>query len=195
MADFIITNHAKERYCERIMGYDCKTTIAQFINEYGDNKIIEDINAMIQYGELIYSGIQTTIQKSTPNSIVDVYLKDLWVVITDKAKKTVITLYKIDLGAGDEVDKLFVSRLKENLAEASNELEAIRENAKRIIEENRNRISDNDSTAADYRKRAKNLDEQSEILRSQTKLENNNVELAEANVRDILAKLIGKKTF
>ena len=94
---YTISAHAKQRYSERIMGKE-DTDVNRLIT-LNEDKIKTDINKMINYGQLIYSGKQS--QKDGKGNIVDVFLKDCWVVIADSRIKNVITLYKIDLGLGD----------------------------------------------------------------------------------------------
>ena len=91
--EYNISAHAKTRYAERIMGKE-DIDVNRFVT-LNDDKIKTDINKLISYGELIYTGKQS--QKDNKGNIVDVYLKDCWVVLADSRAKNVITLYKIDL--------------------------------------------------------------------------------------------------
>lgn len=96
--NYTISNHALQRYAERIMekeGIDVNRFVT--LNE---EKIKTDINKMIEYGDLIFSGKQ--FQKDCKGNVIDVYIKDTWVILVDGKAKTVITIYKIDLGLGDE---------------------------------------------------------------------------------------------
>ena len=99
--EYNISVHARQRYAERIMGKE-DTDVNRFVT-LNENKIKTDINKLIQYGELIYTGKQS--QKDGKGNMVDVFLKDCWVVIADSRIKNVITLYKIDLGLDDEFNK------------------------------------------------------------------------------------------
>ena len=82
MSTIELTQHIRERYAERIMGRENKTDIAVFINEHQE-KIQTDIEKMITFGELLYSGRSTARYNE---QLVDVYLKDTWIVIVDHAK-------------------------------------------------------------------------------------------------------------
>ena len=53
--EFTISQHAKERYAERIMDKTHPTDVHIYIND-NENKIITNINKMIEFGELIHSG-------------------------------------------------------------------------------------------------------------------------------------------
>lgn len=54
--EYKISDHAKKRYTERIIGKDDQIEVNRFITENKD-KIKTDINKMIQYGNMIYAGI------------------------------------------------------------------------------------------------------------------------------------------
>ena len=55
---YTVSKHAKERYTERIMEKATSNEINTFLVQ-NEDKIINNINKMIQYGELIYTGKQT----------------------------------------------------------------------------------------------------------------------------------------
>ena len=197
MSDFVVSAHAKERYVQRIMGYDDDKDITKFINEHGDSKIVQDIQNMLQYGEIIYTGVQTAASssKNNKNTVVEVYLNGLWILIVDKADKRVITLYKVELGAGEEFDKIFIDKLKTQLAEKMAEVTALKEKVRVSNDENRKTIQDNQDAITDYRRRIKLLEDANEVCNNQIKLSNTDVEMIETEARDILAKLIAKKVF
>ena len=52
---YTISKHARERYAERIMEKDSAYDINKFIVD-NEDKIVVDINKMIQYGTLIHCG-------------------------------------------------------------------------------------------------------------------------------------------
>ena len=55
--NYTISNHSKQRYAERIMGKE-DIDVNRFIT-LNEDKIKTDINKLIQYGEMIYSGKQS----------------------------------------------------------------------------------------------------------------------------------------
>ena len=112
-----ITEHAKQRYAERIMDKNNKNEIAVFIAN-NTAKISEDISKMIEYGQLIYQGVSNHEFNKQP---VKIYLKDTWVIIVDEKQNKVITLYSIDLGVGKEFNELYINKLLNKLTEAQNE--------------------------------------------------------------------------
>lgn len=111
--DLKISNHAKERYAERILDKDDKNEINKFIVN-NEEKIFTDISKMIEYGELIYSG--SPINKKAINAnICDIYMRHNWVVIVDHNKSIVITLFNVDLGLDNQFNLDYCQKMKEKL--------------------------------------------------------------------------------
>lgn len=193
MDKYTISNHAKQRYAERIMGRDDTTEINRYVN-LNEEKIKTDINKMITYGELIYTGIQHKNDKKLA-APVDVYVKDCWVVIADNKIKNVITLYKIDLGVDDEFNKLYINKMLEKLNTAKKAADEIRH---QIEEENLGYtevIEESEISIKQYRSMINNLEKL--IDGYNIVLSNNMTRVAEADMAtaEILNTLIGKKTF
>ena len=192
MIVYNISAHAKQRYAERIMGKENDIDVNRFV-VLNEEKIKTDINKLIYYGELIYTGRQS--QKDSKSSVVDVYLKDCWVVLADNKAKNVITLYKIDLGLDDEFNMAYISKMIKKL----NLYKAILENTKQQIENESNTyreiIDDAESQIKEYRTMIKNLEEL--CVGYKTIIDNNHVKLAQANkdVTDIVNTLVGKREF
>lgn len=187
-----ISSHAKERYAERIMGKENSTDASRFII-LNEEKIKTDINKLIHYGELIYTGKQS--QKDGKGNIIDVYLKDCWVVLADNKTKNVITLYKVDLGLDDEFNKAYISKMMEKL----NSYKEVLENTKQQIQNESNiykeMIDDAEIQIKEYRTMIKNLEEL--CIGYKSIIDNNCVKLSQANkdVTDIVNTLIGKREF
>ena len=120
---YTISRHAMERYSERLMGKEENIDINRFIT-LNEEKIKTDINKMIQFGDLIYTGKQYKSKDGkNANAVVDVFLRDCWIVLADSKSKNVITLYKIDLGLDDEFNKIYISKMLERLSESKVALE------------------------------------------------------------------------
>lgn len=186
-----ISAHAKQRYAERIMGKE-DTDVNRFVT-LNEEKIKTDINKLIQYGELIFTGKQTN--KDNKSSMVDVFLKDCWVVIADSRAKNVITLYKIDLGLDDEFNKAYISKMMEKLNANKEVLESVRQQVQEESNTYREMIGDAETQIKEYRGMIKNLEEL--CIGYKTVIDNNHVKVAQANkdVVDVLNTLIGKKEF
>ena len=189
---YTISKHAKERYAERIMERATNNEIQTFIVQ-NEDKIISDINKMIQYGELIYTGKQT--QKDNRTYNVEVYLNGLWVVITDVKSKNVITLYKIDLGVDDEFNQEYVNRMMEKFNEAKENLEAVTFEVEKENDSYKTMMEQNMAQINEYKSYIKNLEELN--VGYKTIVDNNavKIKMVSTEVTDVLNKLIGKKEF
>ncbi len=187
-----ISAHAKQRYAERIMGKENEIDVNRFIT-LNEEKIKTDIHKLIHYGELIYTGKQS--QKDGKGNVIDVYLKDCWVVLVDSRAKNVVTLYKIDLGLDEEFNKAYVSKMLEKL----NSYKEVLENTKQQVQAESNMyremIVDAETQIKEFRAMIKNLEELS--VGYKTIVDNNNVKVAQANkdVADVVNTMIGKREF
>lgn len=190
--EYTISRHCQERYAERIMDRDSKTDISLFISAHSV-KIAEDINKMIEFGELLFEGKSSNGDYN--KNPVQVFLKDTWVLITDPAKLNVITIFKIDLGLGDDFNRDYISKLKEKLNVAK---EKCLENNKEIDARNKEflqLIEENKQTINEYQKIINSLKEQNESYEFLIKESETNKNIAETEVREIIGTLTSKKIF
>lgn len=188
---YTISKHARERYAERIMDREHKADIARYVIE-NEEKINADINKMIEYGNVIYQGEQIRDGKKCNISVV---LKDCWIILCDKPKSTVVTLYKIDFGLDDDFTKIYIEKMMEKLTTAK---EKYNEKCKKIKEENNVysvMIESNKNLINGYRAKTKSLEELN--VAYQEVINNNSVliSVAEEEVSEIINKMIGKKIF
>lgn len=188
---YIITNHVAQRYSERIMDKE-GVDINRFAT-LNEDKIKTDINKMIEYGDLIYSGKQS--HKDGKGKVVDVYLKDCWVIFVDGKDRVVITLYKIDLGLGDEFNKIYVSKMLEKINANKEVLESVQQQVQEENNTYKELIDDAEIQIKEYKTMIKNLEELCEGYK--LIINNNNVKIAQANkdVADVVNTLVNKKEF
>lgn len=188
---YTISKHAKERYAERIMGKE-DVDINRFIT-LNEEKIQTDINKLISYGELIYQGKQT--QKDGKTNIIDVFLKDCWVVLVDSRSHNVITLYKIDLKLDEEFNKVYVSKMTEKLNTQKEILDSVQQQVQTESNTYKEMIVDAENQIKEYRTMIKNLEEL--CVGYRTIIDNNNVKIAQADrdVADVVNAMIGRREF
>ena len=189
--EYNISTHAKQRYAERIMGREDNCDINRYIT-LNESKIKTDINKMIAYGEMIYRGKQ---QKNGKNNVIDVYLKDCWVVLVDTNAAVVITLYKIDLGLDDEFTKTYISKMIDKLNERKEILEEVKLQVYNESNMYTEMIHNAEAQIKEYRSMIKNLEGLCDGYKDI--IDNNIVKENQANrdVVDVLNTLIGKKEF
>ena len=192
LTNYKITKHAQTRYSERIIGNSDANSINRFIVE-NEEKIKTDINKMISFGECIFVGKQS--QKDGKGNVLNVFLKDTWVVLVDTKAECVVTLYKIDLGCGDDFNLQYISKMmekinysKDSLMSAKLEVEAESITYKELIDSYQAQINE-------YRSMIKNLEELCKDY--QSIIDNNIVKVYKANreVADLVNTLVGKREF
>ena len=129
-----ISNHCFQRYHERVR--EKNTPFVDSLKE----RYTKELEALYEHCKKIYSGI---IGHSTRP--VDVYVNQHgWVLITNDREQTMITIYKIDLGIGDEeMNKSYIAKslkrideLQESLLEKSVSIDEQKEKCKKKIEAN-----------------------------------------------------------
>lgn len=187
MIKYNITNHALERYAERMAGKAEITDVRIYINEHKDD-INERINKLINYGEMIFEG------KIKDHNSSQIYYKDKWVVIVDPKNKNVVTLYKIDLG-DEEVNELFVNKMLEKIKREKDNLHNIKEETENKIAEYKQVIEDNDHEIKYSKKLIKSLEEINEGYNILIKNANLDIDKQNKKVVDLIETLIARKQF
>ena len=186
-----ISEHAKQRYAERIMNRENKTDVASFVNQH-QQKIQEDITKMLAFGEVIYTGVSVA---DNNKNLVNVILNGHWVVITDPNSEKVVTLFEIDLGLGKEFNDEYISKLKEKLDMAKANYEEEVERLDKNNAEYNEIIDKNEEKIREYRSFIKSLETQNTNMTNLIMENKNNKLMAEQEVRDIVAMFCGKKVF
>ncbi len=189
---YTISRHCMERYAERIMDKENKMSITSFIATHTD-KISDDINKMIEYGEMLYEGKSTSGDYN--KNVVQVWLKDTWVLILDPAKNNVVTLFKIDLGLGEDFNKDYVSKLIFKLNTAKDTFEKTCSGINNRIQEYQDIVESNTATIAEYQKLINSLKEQNESYQTLIRESNTDKTIAETEIREIIGTLTSKKIF
>ena len=192
LTNYKITKHAQTRYSERIVGNSDANSINRFIVE-NEEKIKTDINKMITYGECIFVGKQS--QKDGKGNVLNVYLKDTWVVLVDTKAECVVTLYKIDLGCGDEFNMQYISKMMEKINHSKDGLMSAKLEVETESATYKELIDDAQSQINEYKAMIKNLEKMCEGY--QIIIDNNIVKVSQANreVADLVNILVGKKEF
>jgi len=189
---FTVSKHAKERYAERIMNKEDTRDVYNFVTQ-NEEKIIKDISKMLEYGEVLYSGKQK--DNKNRENIVDVYRKDCWILLVDKNTKNVITLYKVDLGCGDDFNVEYVTRMVEKIHIATDNARKAKDNVQNENNMYHDMITENNNQIAEYRTYIKNLEALNEGYKQ---IVDNNVvknSIANKELAECVNNLIGKKEF
>lgn len=189
---YTVSKHCKERYVERLMSKSDNNERQRYIVE-NEEKITDYINKLIQHGNLIYSGKQT--QKDSKGNIIDIFLKDTWCILADNKNRNVITVYKIDLGCGDEFNLQYIDKMIEKLNKSKDNLASITKEIETESIMYKEMINSSTSQINEYKTMIKNLES---LCNAYQEIINNNiVKISQANkeVAEVVNTLIGRKEF
>lgn len=191
-----ISKHAQERYAERIMGRSEVVEVNRFIAEHSD-KIKEDIGKMIEYSTEIYVGPRKEDKKEAQyrNNIIRIVVSGSWVIFIDTNRNQVVTLYKVDLGAGEEFNKQYMELMKSQIAILREELEESKKHTDDKNKEYQNMIDELNNSINCKKNQITNM--QNLVTSYEDVIKNNKVEIqqAEDNLNSFINKLIGKRQF
>ena len=135
-----ITKHAEQRYAERIMQYDSKAKVEQYVAANHD-VIRESLTKLLDSAEEIYTGSKGDKGELT------VLITDRWALIVNKKKNNLVTLFKVQAVADDEDDfnDLYFAHMIGNIRARIREYETLtRETEDEITERVEAQIKDHE---------------------------------------------------
>lgn len=111
-----ITNHAKERYVERIQGITKTSDIKQYIAQ-NEDRVTEHITKLYDYSEKIFTG-----QAGGDKTTKDFYLNgDICLVLGDNC---ILTIYKINFAFPEETRLRVIADLKKEIQSLQSQIRA-----------------------------------------------------------------------
>lgn len=185
--NYEVTNHAKERYAERIMGRDTIADTRVFVKEHNQD-IVDWINKLVNYGTLLYTGA------IGDHPITKAYLKDYWCILVDAKINRVITLYKIDLG-DDEVNEIFLSKMLQKIEDAKEDIIKTQQKTEEEVSEYQNLIATNEADIQQLKNKIKSLETINEGYKLIIKGAKEEIDAASYKVRTLVEQLIAKRNF
>lgn len=188
LENMTFTNHILERYVERTMG-KTGNDLKQFLAQNSD-QIKEKILKLYEYSELFWYG------KIKDHDFTYFTInRDGWVMVIDKNKTTLVTIYQVDLGLGVEFNKQYISELKNYV---SNELESIEE----LRNSYEKTVKDNNETIEELKEKNKLLQSELEhnnneikFLEQEKTLNLESISIREKQLHKKIEKFIGAKIF
>lgn len=87
----VVKHHVLERYCERVLSIP-KVDVSAYITR-NKERLTEDILKNLHYSEFIYKG-----QLGKDNITMNYYIQGDIILVVTTDNKTIITMYKVDLG-------------------------------------------------------------------------------------------------
>ena len=188
---YTVSRHAKERYAERCTGKEAGIEVQAYLAAH-EERIQDEMNQMIQRGNLIYTGKPRGAKDESP---LEVYIKGLWIILANAKTRNIITIYKVNLGCGPDLDKMYVERMLERLETAKNQYDTVRRELETQNKIYRDTIQTGNEQIKEYRTRIRKLEEMCEGYN--TVISSNMVTIAQAAdaMAEITNSLIAKKTF
>lgn len=187
-----ISEHAKERYAERIMRKDETLAVNQFIAEHSE-KIEQDIKKMAEYGKCVYTGKLSG--GKDRNSILDVYIKDTWVLLVDSETHNCVTLYKIDLGLDDDFNKKYVEGMVAKIKDAKEATDRAKAETDEQCGAYETIIEANEEQIKEYKGFISNLEAVNDSYKDLCRNLKISKNMADASVRELVDTLIGKPKY
>lgn len=182
-----ITRHAKERYAERIRGREDKTDIAVYVAQ-NEEKIVGDLNKMIEHGTKIYQGKSP----KDPKQRHAIYRNGLWVLHVDPEKNVLITVYEVDLGVGKEINQVFVNACCEEIEQCYAHYDAVKAEVDQQDKLLQDQVTEVDHQINEYRQRIKELEALKEYSVSLRAANQTKLHVAEDKIMESVEKLTTK---
>ncbi len=123
-----VKNHAKQRYCERILGITETNEWKHYIVQ-NDELICNHINKMVDNSLFIYRG------QIGDNTTKVFRMADNIILVMDSQESCVITMFKCFFGFGDDMDRQIIKHELLRLDELHNELRNIEAEIHAFVEE------------------------------------------------------------
>lgn len=188
LENMTFTNHILERYVERTMG-KTGNELKQFLAQ-NSSQVKDKILKLYEYSELFWYG------KIKDHDFTYFTInRDGWVMVIDKNKTTLVTIYQVDLGLGVEFNKQYISELKNYV---SNELESIEE----LRNSYEKTVKDNNETIEELKEKNKLLQSELEhnnneikFLEQEKTLNLESISIREKQLHKKIEKFIGAKIF
>lgn len=154
------TNHILERYVERTMG-KTGNELKQFVVQNSE-QIKDKILKLYEYSEPFWYG------KIKDHDFTYFTInRDGWVMVIDKNKTTLVTIYQVDLGLGVDFNKQYIAELKKFVENELNAIEQLKVENESLSEEDKKEIDE--------------LKETNKILQAQIEYNNKQIQIYEQN--------------
>jgi hypothetical protein len=190
-----ISEHARQRYVERVRGKDNRNDIAQFSVTNRD-RIDEALRKMLGFGEEIYFG-ETIHSKNSKGETkkIHILISGSWFFLVSE-DNALITLYKKDFGFEDEAfNKSYVKRVVkevERLNEVATEASAKEKGEREKLQHD---VNETDAAISDLRRRIKTLEQENEARKELLKLMNADAREAQNDIKDFISNIVGTRLF
>ena len=180
------TEHVLERYVERTMnktGNEIKQFLAQ-----NEEQVKQQILKLYQYSEPFWYG-----KNKEHNYTYFRINKNGWLIVIDRNKTKLITLYKIDLGLGENFNKQYISEMIQFVEKANIEIENAKSKYNDEVIENNNVIDELKQQNKLLQSQIDNNQATIKILESQKDVALQDITIKEQLLKCKIEKFVGSK--
>lgn len=180
------TEHVLERYVERTMnktGNEIKQFLAQ-----NEEQVKQQILKLYQYSEPFWYG-----KNKEHNYSYFRINKNGWLIVIDKNKTKLITLYKIDLGLGENFNKQYISEMMQFVEKENTEIENAKSKYNDEVIENNNVINELKQQNKLLQSQIDNNQATIKILESQKDVALQDITIKEQLLKCKIEKFVGSK--
>lgn len=182
------TNHILERYVQRTMG-KIEVETKQFLVQNSE-QIKEKILKLYEYSELFWYG------KIKDHDFTYFTInRDGWVIVIDKNKTKLITIFQIDLGLGTEFNKQYISEIKKTISTEMLKIEEDKLNCELKRKNNNEFIEKIKEKNKMLQSELEYNNNEIKLLEQEKDLELNKITLEEKQLHKKIEKFIGAKIF
>lgn len=182
------TNHILERYVERTMNKS-ENEAKQFLAQNSE-QIKEKILKLYEYSEPFWCG------KIKDHDFTYFTInRDGWVIVIDKNKTKLVTIYQVDLGLSKEFNKQYINEIKEYVEKEFTEIELVKKDYNIHVAENNAKINalkeENKAIQAELEQNNNRI----KLLEMEKDVELKAIALKEKDLHRKIEKFIGSKIF
>lgn len=182
------TNHILERYVQRTMG-KIEVETKQFLAQNSE-QIKEKILKLYEYSELFWYG-----KIKDYDFTYFTINRDGWVIVIDKNKTKLITIFQIDLGLGTEFNKQYISEIKKTISTEMLKIEEDKLNCELKRKSNNEFIEKIKEKNKMLQSELEYNNNEIKLLEQEKDLEFNKITLEEKQLHKKIEKFIGAKIF
>ena len=188
LENMTFTNHILERYVERTMG-KTGNELKQFLAQ-NSSQVKDKILKLYEYSELFWYG------KIKDHDFTYFTInRDGWIMVIDKNKTTLVTIYQVDLGLGVEFNKQYISELKNYVSNELGNIEELRNDYEKTVKDNNETIEELKEKNKLLQSELEHNNNEIKFLEQEKTLNLESISIREKQLHKKIEKFIGAKIF
>jgi len=182
------TNHILERYVERTMG-KTGNELKQFIAQNSD-QVKDKILKLYEYSELLWYG------KIKDHDFTYFTInRDGWVIVIDKNKTKLVTIYQVDLGLSVDFNKQYIAEIKQYVGNEMANIEELRTEYEKVVKDNNEAIEELKEKNKLLQAEMEQINNEIKFLEQEKSLNLSNISLKEKQLHKKIEGFLGAKIF